>query len=145
MTARWATTLRLVRAAIGPWSLGDLLPGELRQLTVSARLLPMAANQRTMTVPCRELTARPHPRPGVRLSAAGRRPLIHVDPGARMGAVPASLTRARLPCHAGQLARASGVRSAGTLLSILRPPPMNTPSELNAVAWDIAQTLIKGF
>lgn len=66
-------TLRLVRAAIGPWSLGDLLPGELRQLTVSAPPLANggkpAHHDRAMSRADRPAP----PRPGVRARHAGRR------------------------------------------------------------------------
>lgn len=66
-------TLRLVRAAIGPWSLGDLPPGELRQLTVSAPPLANggkpAHHDRAMSRADRPAP----PRPGVRARHPGRR------------------------------------------------------------------------
>ena len=66
-------TLRLVRAAICRWSLGDLPPGELRQLTVSAPPLANggkpAHHDRAMSRADRPAP----PRPGVRARHAGRR------------------------------------------------------------------------
>lgn len=55
-------TLRLVRQAVGPWTLGTLAPGQWREEAVDARVLTSAAAS-TSSAPA------PHPRP-----RASRRP-----------------------------------------------------------------------
>jgi len=44
-------TLRLVRAAIGPWQLGDLQPGELRRIEVNLEDLPALSHAERLEKP----------------------------------------------------------------------------------------------
>ncbi len=59
-------TLRLVRVAVGPWTLGALRPGESREETADARVLSSAA----VSLP-RSPAPRPHARPPSRRSRPG--------------------------------------------------------------------------
>jgi 23S rRNA pseudouridine2457 synthase len=51
-------TLRLVRAAIGPWQLGDMQPGELRSIEVRLEDLPALSHAERLGKPAAVATAK---------------------------------------------------------------------------------------